>query len=241
MPELPELGRRAPEDEARPPSRSRAARAVPCPASCTGGRCARRTRPGSRAGAARASWRPPCAAHVHEHAERPVAERPRLPAGERGRDVARPRAGPGGSRAGRSAATGARRRLAGSGTAAASPIAHTLSLALDAHVGVGLDPVALAERQTELLHHAGRAHARGPAHQVGRHALAGRQRARSRSSMLSSVVPVRISMPRRRSSRAATSARLSGISRMIRSCASTRIQRVPTIRQRGYGRSRRST
>jgi hypothetical protein len=55
-----------------------------------------------------------------------------------------------------------------------------------------------------------------------------------RSSIRSSVVPVRISMPRRRSSRAATSARLAGISRMMRSWASTSTQRVPAMRQRGY-------
>jgi hypothetical protein len=49
----------------------------------------------------------------------------------------------------------------------------------------------------------------------------------------SSVVLVRISMPRTRSSRTAKSASLALISGMTRSLASTRIQRIPVTRQRG--------
>ena len=48
-----------------------------------------------------------------------------------------------------------------------------------------------------------------------------------------SIVFVRISIPRPRSSRVANSARLAGISGITRSRASTSTKRVPTIRQRG--------
>ena len=54
-----------------------------------------------------------------------------------------------------------------------------------------------------------------------------------RSSISRSIVSVRISMPRPRSSRVANSARLAGISGITRSCASTSTKRVPTMRQRG--------
>ena len=49
----------------------------------------------------------------------------------------------------------------------------------------------------------------------------------------SSVVLVRIAMPRPRSSRMAKSASGAGISGITRSRASTRIQRIPWVRQRG--------
>jgi hypothetical protein len=53
------------------------------------------------------------------------------------------------------------------------------------------------------------------------------------SAMASMRVPVRISIPRARSSRWAKSARLAGISGITRSWASTSSQRVPSSRQRG--------
>ena len=49
----------------------------------------------------------------------------------------------------------------------------------------------------------------------------------------SSVVCRRRSMPRMRSSAMQNSARSGAVSRMMRSAASTRIQRMPCVRQRG--------
>jgi hypothetical protein len=54
-----------------------------------------------------------------------------------------------------------------------------------------------------------------------------------RSSISFSIVPVRISMPRPRSSLDANSASGAGISCITRSCASTSTKRVPAMRQRG--------
>ncbi len=54
-----------------------------------------------------------------------------------------------------------------------------------------------------------------------------------RSSIELSIVPVRSSIPRPRSSRAANRARLAGISGITRSCASTSMKRAPVMRQRG--------
>ena len=170
-------------------------------------------------------------AHVHEHAERPVAElliRPWPSAAATFSATSLPW---------RSACwqVGGEGRcvpLAGSGTAAASPIAQTFVVALHAHRRVHGDPPASSSGRPELAHQRRRLDARGPAQRRAGTSSPVDSVAES-SSIESSRVSVRISMPRARSSRVANSARLGGISGMIRSCASTRIQRVPSSRQRG--------
>ena len=233
MAELPELRRGAAEARGRRSSRPPAGPGGRARASSPGGRCAPRTRPGSRAAARRASWPRPCAAHVDEHAERPVAERPRLAAGRARRRRCRPRRRPWRIACWRWAGSGACRRLAGRARrrrrrsprrCRGPPRASCAS--------VSMRPPRV-ERQAELAHDRRRLHARpsSTAVRVGMRSPVESVTA-SRSAGVQHV-PVRISIPRPRSSRVANSARLAGISGMIRSRASTRIQRVPSSRQRG--------
>ena len=127
---------------------------------------------------------------------------------------------------------GARRCLAGSGTAAASPIAQTFVVPATRIVAsTSMRPPWSSGRPslrttgagvTPAVQHSSRAGMRSPVDSVTEPA-----------SAESSIVPVRISIPRARSSRVANSARLAGISGITRSRASTRTKRVPIMRQRG--------
>ena len=127
---------------------------------------------------------------------------------------------------------GALRLCAGSGTAAASPIAQTLCCPVTRmYASVSMRPPFVSGRPSSLttaggftpaVQHTVRVGTRSPVESTA-----------LRSSMRSSRVPVRSSIPRPRSSWEANSARLSGISGMIRSSTSAMIQRVPVSRQRG--------
>ena len=182
-------------------------------------------------------------AHVHEHAERLVAERPRprRPPSAAATLLAHD-AGPAGWRAGRSAGTALGGALAGSGTAAASPMAQTLSPALHpqrARRSRSGRPARAAGRARSTT--PGGLHAGGPADacRVGI-ALAGRTAPRCARPCARAACRCG-SRSRGRAARAWRTRRGSrGISGMIRSCASTRIQRVPVERgSAGSGRSGR--
>ena len=235
MPELAELGRRAPEQRGPRSSRRRGAPGAPCRASSPGGRCGRRTRRGSRAGAGRASSPPPCAGRGPRTrracgtgtaaASARRARPPRCSPRRRPWRIACWRSG----RARRPAALGrdrARPRRRRWPTRCRWPFTRIVA-------SVSMRSPFVSGRPS-CFTIAGRA-ARRRSSTPCASARARRSRARRCARpCCSSVVPVRISIPRRRSSCEATSARLSGISGMIRSSASTRIQRVPATRQRGY-------
>ena len=171
------------------------------------------------------------AAHVDEHAERLVGERLGRAARERVGDVA-------GDRLALAHRVLGRRRAAawpraGSGTAAASPIAHTPSMPGDLAGVAVIDPAALAQRQAELGHDRDRLDAGRPAHRP----------ARDRSSPDSTTWSARraSSVGRQSGSRCrggaarreANSASEAEISGITRSRASTRMKRRPSMRQRG--------
>ena len=125
------------------------------------------------------------------------------------------------------------RAWAGSGTAAASPIAQTLSWPLTRMVAsTSMRPCSVSGSPSSFTTAGGFTPAVQQTVRVG--TCSPVESVAERSSMRSRRVPVRSSMPRARSSRDANSARLAGISGMIWSSASTRIQRVPAPRQRGY-------
>ena len=202
---------------ARPSSRRRAAPGAPCPASCQV--VGARREPGREAAQPHAEHRGDrlVLAHVHEHAERAVAERLRLLAGERGGDVARPRAGPGGSRAGRSAgrapcaawpgrAPPRRRRSPRRSSWPVTRIVASVSMRRPGRAA-GRARFTTPGVRTPAVQHTS----------AGRDALAGRQR--GAPVVHASRASCRCGSPCRgaRSSRAANSARLSGISGMIRS------------------------
>ena len=105
--------------------------------------------------------------------------------------------------------------------------------ARDLQAAVGVDPALLVERQAEPCDDRMRLDARSPDERARRHDLAVAERRACSRVTASSVVFVRISMPRKRSSRTAKSASFAPISGITRSLASTRIQRMPVTRQRG--------
>ena len=169
-------------------------------------------------------------AHVHEHAERLVGERLRAPGTERGGHVARHRAA-----LAQRVLAGRRRRLAGpGGIGNGGGVADRPHVAapLDLAEAVDHDPAAAVERQPELLdHRAGRT----PAVQATvRHGTTSPSDSSTESAEIrSTVVDVRTSTPRRRSSAVANSASSAEISGITRSRASTRMKRRPWTRERG--------
>ena len=196
--------------------------------------CAPATRRARRATGCRASGDRLAAAHVDEHAERPVGERAHAAACRASRRRCARRGGPGGSRAARSAAT------------ALSPlgrVGHRGGVADRPHVRRALDAHRRGRRGSgrrrraagpSSRDHRMRPDARRPHDGARRDDLAVAQARRRRRSPPRASCSVRISIPRPRSSRVANSRQRRRRSRASRGrCASTRIQRIPCVRQRG--------
>jgi hypothetical protein len=116
--------------------------------------------------------------------------------------------------------------LRGIGHAAASPIAQTFVDAVDAHRAVGDDPPAAVERQAEVRDHRVRPHARRPRERARRDDLAVAEprgglrhllERRARADL--DAAPVQLARRELRQRRLDLG--------ITRSCASTRIQRIP--------------
>ena len=167
-------------------------------------------------------------AHVHEHAEGPVAERAQALAAPAWRPRCRPRPGPGGSRAGRSAGTAPCAAAPGPGTAAASPIAQTFSRPFTRMCASTSMRPSSVERQPELATTAAAASPRRSSRRVRVGiALAGGEH---RGALVHAVEPragADLHAAAAQLARWRTRPGSAGISGMIRSSASTRIQRVP--------------
>ena len=218
MAEGAQLGRGAAEEQAHGPVGHDPQRAGRCPAWRPGGRCAPRTRPGSRAGGCPASWPPPCAG---------PCPRTRRACGSGTCAACLPASAAATlsatTRPWRSAcwAVGgeALALVAGSGTAAASPMAHTFSRPgtrmVSRRPGCGR---ARSSGRPRLAHHRRGLDARRPAHECG-WARPRRWTARAVSLARPRRAACRCGSPcpRPRSSRVANSASSAGISCITRS------------------------
>ena len=122
--------------------------------------------------------------------------------------------------------------LAGSGTAAASPTAHTSSKpATRMWASVGIRPWSSVGRPSFAT--AGAAMIPAVQARVWVAIVVPSERWTSVSPTPSTRTPVRTSMPRRSSSRRVNSASGAGTSRMMRASLSTTSQRIPAAAQRG--------
>ena len=177
--ELAELRGVAPEQQPDRPVGDQPRAALRCRASARGGTCARGTTPASRASGCRACWPPPGCGPCRRtrRASCSVNGAAAVPRADRGGDVARRP-----SALAHRVLGGRRGRLlalcAGSGTAAASPIAHTsVGAAHRADRSTSIRPPPSSGSPSSRDHRV-RLDARGPADGPRRHDLAGRERHR---------------------------------------------------------------